>query len=122
MSPNEFFWMMIACRTSLYNKIVNTQDIAAAEEESAKSKVGAAAAQKQLEKLKKETAKTKADLDKAESDLEAFNSQRKVRCPALFFSNASAGPGQCCNRSARSTCMCSGTFSALAAGATMEDL
>lgn len=54
------------------------QDIAAAEEESAKSKVGAAASLKQLEKLRKEKDKTAADLDKAEADLAATKAKQQV--------------------------------------------
>ena len=57
---------------------VRVQDIAGAEEEAAKSRVGAAAAGKQAEKLRKESAKTDADAAKAEADIAARKAEQKV--------------------------------------------
>jgi len=64
------------------------QDIASAEEESAKKKVGAATAVKQLEKLKKEAARTEADAAKAETELAARKDEHKVLSCSLLSNSA----------------------------------
>ena len=62
---------------------VRAQDIAAAEEEGARKRVGAAAAAKQLEKLRKDIVKSQADADRVEADLAVRKAEAKARprCP-----------------------------------------
>ena len=54
------------------------QAISAAEEEAAKKKVGSAAALKQLEKLRKEAAKTSKEAEKVSEELLARKEEHKV--------------------------------------------
>ena len=54
------------------------QDISAAEEEAAKKKVGGAAAVKQLEKLRKEAAKTSKDAERTAEELASRKEEHKV--------------------------------------------
>ena len=54
------------------------QDISTAEEEAAKKKVGGAAAVKQLEKLRKEAAKTSKDAERTAEDLASKKEEHKV--------------------------------------------
>ncbi len=59
--------------------IVPMQAISAAEEEAAKKKVGGAAALKQLEKLRKEAARTSKEAEKTADDLASRKGEHKVR-------------------------------------------
>ena len=54
------------------------QDISVAEGEAAKKKVGSAAAVKQLEKLRKEAAKTSKDAEQTSSELASRKEEHKV--------------------------------------------
>ena len=55
------------------------QAISAAEEDAAKKKVGSAAALKQLEKLRKEAARTSKEVEKTADDLASRKREHKVR-------------------------------------------
>ena len=55
------------------------QAISAAEEEAAKKKVGSAAALRQLEKLRKEAARTSKEAEKTADDLASRKGEHKVR-------------------------------------------
>lgn len=61
-----------------YDRIATVQAISAAEEEAAKKKVGSAAALKQLEKLRKEAAKTSKEAEKVSEELLARKEEHKV--------------------------------------------
>ena len=57
---------------------MSAQGISAAEEEAAKKKVGSATAVKQLEKLRKEAAKTSKDAERTADELASKKVEHKV--------------------------------------------
>jgi hypothetical protein len=68
-----------------------SQDITAAEEEAARKRVGATAAGKQLEKLRREVAKTEADAAKVDADLAERRAEAKARLRLLYCPAHSRG-------------------------------
>lgn len=77
------------------------QAISSAEEEAAKKKVGSAAALKQLDRLRKEAAKTSKEAEKTSEDLDACRNEHKVRdspwnTHLVLITSPSHQPGSLC--------------------------
>lgn len=82
--PGVFASLHLAVLLQVLRGVCLVQDISTAEGEAAKKKVGSAAAMKQLEKLRKEAAKTSKDAERTADELASKKEENKVADWALL--------------------------------------